>query len=624
MKLVQTGIILGLAVAGAAVVACSGSKVASTGSTAQGNTTTTAANDGKTGTLKGALTIGTDQIATVTWRITNSAGLAIDGGIYAPETGNGGSTVSGNAWTGTVNVTGSGYTEFTVGRLPASASPTAGDYTVALAANTIDNAYTCAATANFSITAEAVNTVNMGNLACTSNRIDAGTGSVTINAQTTITPGCTVVSGVSADPEEILIPTGSTNGSGVQPTFLYATAFAGASDNSQVAFQWTTDATASQGVLSSDGTGVPAPNTNWNASPKFTCYQPGTYHVTVTSSVMNDAGAYVAPNQTTCIGDTQTIVINCDGSCSLTTCGSSCVNTATDPTNCGAGAAGCNNVCPTPANSVHTCASGVCGFTCNGVTGSSNWVKNLAGTACVDTNNDNANCGAPGQACTGIQTCQAGVCKNPVYNVQTLCNNFVATNKTAFNAPNSTCSATELALFEHDVTAVAAAKADGTMVDSSGATCLGCSFQAGCLDTATISTRECENGSFTASGTTLAECTSMLQCGVGEPTACTAASLPAACPTPTVTSTSIEQTNGVLVNNLYCGSNTSPVCNADVASQEKGSCVAAWVAGIPAGDQGAAGSTVLGDGAQKANASGFANGILTCVNIGCQSNCWAL
>ena len=213
--------------------------------------------------------------------------------------------------------------------------------------------------------------------------------------------------------------------------------------------------------------------------------------------------------------------------------------------------------------------------------------------------------------------------------IQQLCDAFLAANVSAFAASGTTCTGTELALFAHDVVAVMTGDAGlgdaGTLADPNGNTCLGCAFQSGCVDTSTSATkRECEEHDFTASGTTLAQCIAELECGVGVPSTCTASSPMASCPTPTVASTSIQQTNGILVNNLYCGSLSAPTCNADMPAAEMGSCTATWVAGIPAADQTAAGSTVLGDGAQKANASGFANGILTCLDIGCQSNCWAL
>jgi glucosylceramidase len=117
-----------------------------------------------------------------------------------------------------------------------------------------------------------------------------------------------------------------------------------------------------------------------------------------------------------------------------TACGSECVNTATDPTNCGA--------CGIPCSSGQSCQSGSCqcqsGMLCNGgcvssdathcgdctttcATGQvcSNNVcstscatgQTLCGTACVVTNGtDTLNCGACGKTCVSGQACNAGTC----------------------------------------------------------------------------------------------------------------------------------------------------------------------------------------------------------------------
>jgi hypothetical protein len=87
----------------------------------------------------------------------------------------------------------------------------------------------------------------------------------------------------------------------------------------------------------------------------------------------------------------------CDLSCSggTTECSGFCVDTQTDPANCGACGTACviNEVC-----SNGTCAS-VCG---GGLT--------KCGNNCVDTQTDEANCGSCGNACPGGADCTAGAC----------------------------------------------------------------------------------------------------------------------------------------------------------------------------------------------------------------------
>jgi hypothetical protein len=89
------------------------------------------------------------------------------------------------------------------------------------------------------------------------------------------------------------------------------------------------------------------------------------------------------------------------GLCSGVLCGSFCVDTRSDPRNCG----GCGSACPAtevcsnsacrPAN---RCATGL--VNCNG--------------SCVNTQTDLANCGGCGVACTGGASCRGGACTCPL------------------------------------------------------------------------------------------------------------------------------------------------------------------------------------------------------------------
>jgi len=94
------------------------------------------------------------------------------------------------------------------------------------------------------------------------------------------------------------------------------------------------------------------------------------------------------------------------GSCGAKTmCNSTCVDTTTDPQNCGA----CAKVCdvgdagapPDGGTLTPTCAAGTCGLQCGGI------LSPCSGN-CVDTSADPLNCGSCGNAC------DAGSCSNAV------------------------------------------------------------------------------------------------------------------------------------------------------------------------------------------------------------------
>ncbi len=76
-------------------------------------------------------------------------------------------------------------------------------------------------------------------------------------------------------------------------------------------------------------------------------------------------------------------------------CNGTCVDTTSDPANCGACNAACANVC----------TAGVCG-------GNGACQQTVCDGACVNTDTDPLNCGDCGNACAVDQVCFAGQCND--------------------------------------------------------------------------------------------------------------------------------------------------------------------------------------------------------------------
>ncbi len=123
------------------------------------------------------------------------------------------------------------------------------------------------------------------------------------------------------------------------------------------------------------------------------------------------AGAYytgVAVGGTGAFNTAQLEVCECcgctsDGDCMTgnSCCDSSCVDTQSDPNNCGS----CDHVCPQG----QTCQGGQC-FGCSsddGCTGG----QSCCGGTCANTQSDSSNCGGCGNACPSGESCQMGTCK---------------------------------------------------------------------------------------------------------------------------------------------------------------------------------------------------------------------
>jgi hypothetical protein len=81
-------------------------------------------------------------------------------------------------------------------------------------------------------------------------------------------------------------------------------------------------------------------------------------------------------------------------------CGGACVDTTTDPNNCGV----CAKVCQSKPHASPVCAGSQCSTQCDSG-------YSQCGGQCVDTNTDKVNCGKCGTRCPGMKTCNAGQCK---------------------------------------------------------------------------------------------------------------------------------------------------------------------------------------------------------------------
>lgn len=93
-------------------------------------------------------------------------------------------------------------------------------------------------------------------------------------------------------------------------------------------------------------------------------------------------------------------------------CGGSCMDTISDPDNCG----GCGKICSTYPNMNRTCSGGTCGYTCYKASQRTyeDCNKNIADGCEANLASDRNNCGACGNVCASGKTCFSYGCNDPL------------------------------------------------------------------------------------------------------------------------------------------------------------------------------------------------------------------
>ena len=115
-----------------------------------------------------------------------------------------------------------------------------------------------------------------------------------------------------------------------------------------------------------------------------------------------DAGASTCGGGSVCDAGSDMCVLSCGGG--TTQCGAACVDTDNDPANCGSCSAACMGV-----NATDVCVGGACRYLCDPGYGDCDAMTDGCET---DVSSDDANCGACGNACAAGASCSGGVCRS--------------------------------------------------------------------------------------------------------------------------------------------------------------------------------------------------------------------
>jgi hypothetical protein len=234
-----------------------------------------------------------------------------------------------------------------------------------------------------------------------------------------------------------------------------------------------------------------------------------------------------------------------------------------------------------------------------------------SGVGCVDLQSDSQNCGTCGHACASGLACVSGACTQCAPNIQSQCDAVLAgisipSGGTTYHPRNSSCSATELAVYQK--------VPQGTDAGAAGA-CLICAFDNAVLDltpSGVADNVECEDlGVYGDGGTSagIAQCEATLDCDVGlSPNGTDGCGH--------VLYTEMANPMGTLLINAFCGAGVSS--STCVSGGAIGACQNQWRAGFEGNNDG----FIQSNNSNLVYPSGMANNIASALLTNCASQCF--